>query len=304
MNTNQLATFLTLLQKQSYQKTAQDLHYSRSTAMDHINSLELELGTKLFEKKGREVVPTASGLQFHIHAQAMMESYQQALKDAANPVNTNLLRVLAIETLGLYFLRGPFVTMMSRYPELELSVRFGSHHAFCEKLRKGEADIAFGFAGQSWGRMPDEDFSVIPICRESIVFFTNPRSRLAGKKTVTIEDISKEEFLLVNRDGVYNEWIKRICRKSGVQIRPRRYIDSGSLLKHLVIENDCVSIVSRRVIEQELKSGTLVELPWNGENMYGEIIAVMPKNVVESDMRAELVHIVKKSLTHGLSVHS
>ncbi|HCT92157.1 MAG TPA: LysR family transcriptional regulator, partial [Lachnospiraceae bacterium] len=47
MNTNQLATFLTLLQKRSYQKTAQDLHYSRSTAMDHINSLELELGTKL-----------------------------------------------------------------------------------------------------------------------------------------------------------------------------------------------------------------------------------------------------------------
>lgn len=196
--------------------------------------------------------------------------------------------------------------MMSRYPELDLSVRFGSHQAFCEKLRRGEADVAFGFAGQSWGRMSDEDFSVISICRESIVFFTNPRSRLAGKETVTLDDIAKEEFLLVNRDGVYNEWIKRIClcRKSNIQTRPRRYIDSGSLLKHLVIENDCVSIVSRRVIEQELKNGTLVELPWNGEVMYGEIIAVTPKNVAESNMKAALVRIVRKSLTHDLSARS
>lgn len=40
MNTNQLLSFLTLAETNSYQKTAERLHYSRSTVMDHIRTLE------------------------------------------------------------------------------------------------------------------------------------------------------------------------------------------------------------------------------------------------------------------------
>lgn len=292
MNTNQLLTVLTLIRERSYQKTAMALHYSRSTAMDHIKALEQEMDVKLFQRSGRDVVPTVAGLRFAVHAQAIMERYQQALRDVQDLSSCSELRILAVETLGVYLLHSSFNSMMLRHPDLELSIKFGAHSTFCEKLKAGEADVAFGFAGRSWGKISELDFSVIPICREPIVFFAGARSSAAQKARIGLTDLKQFPLWMANRDGVYNECLQRLCRKSGVYVQPRKYVDSGTLLKQLVADNDCVSMISKIAIASELKAGTLVELPWDGDPLYGEVIAVVRKGD-DSKLCDEFIHIVQ-----------
>lgn len=294
MNTNQLLTFLTLLQTESYQKTALELNYARSTVMDHINALEWELGTVLFEKKGRGILPTPAGRHFSIHAKTIIDTYHQALTEAQNPTLSSHLRIISVETLGLYFLRDSFSNMLSRHPDMEHTIKFGAQNFFCEQLRRGEADIAFGFAGQSWGRLSELDFTITPICREPIIFFSNPGCPLAQLPSVGLRELKNYPFLLVNKDGIYYESLQRLAKRTGIQIKPKQYVDSGTLLKELVMSNNYASIVSRCVIASELREGKLVELPWNGDPLYGEIIAVT-RNEPGSQCLEEFISIVKNS---------
>lgn len=297
MNTNQLASFLVLEQEQSYQKTALRLHYSRSTLLDHIRNLEEELGVKLFQKSGRNIVLTADGKRFHVHAQDMMDIYQQALLDAGNSASEQHLRILTTETPGLYFLPLPCTQLLSQYPDMDLSIQFGPRDSFCSRLRNGDADVAFAFSGKNWGHISGEEFRCISICREPVVFFTNPKSELAHKTQIEPKDLTRLPFILTSRDGTYSELLNQICKKEGIRIPSRQYIDSGSLLKQCVMANNCVSMVSRRVIEMEVMRGELTELPWQGEPMWAEIIAVSPNNDLKNPALERLIRYAKTLLS-------
>ena len=63
-------------------------------------------------------------------------------------------------------------------------------------------------------------------------------------------------------------------------------------MKQLVADNDCVSMIGKLAITSELKAGTLVELPWDGEPLYGEVIAVVRKGD-DSKLCDEFIRIVQ-----------
>lgn len=289
MNTKQLKSFLALANYKSYKRVSDILHYSRAAIMGQIMSLEEELGVKLFIRCGRYMELTDAGRKFSAQAQAVMDIYEQVLVDASKSEAKPHIRVLAVETFGLYFLQPALSLLLTKYPEIELSIQFGPHSSFCEKLRKKEADIAFGFAGSSWGNISNLEFKQILLCKEPVVFFTNPRSPLAKKGKIKADDLINKNIILANKDGIYSKLLGKICKQSGVSIGVQKYIDSGSLLKQFVSKNDCVSLICRRAIETELMGGILVELPWDGKDMLGEAIAVVLNDMAENEIVEKLV---------------
>lgn len=294
MNTNHLKTMLSLLKTKSYQKTAAALNYSRSTVMEHIQTLEQELGTKLFLKSGREILPTAAGERFAVRAKDILESYSCALLEAVQPEASSSLRILATETLGVYILPNAFRRMISLHPDISMSIRIGIHNQFSDLLRAGEADIAFGFKGSSWGILSKDEFELVSLHHDPIVFFVNPNHPLAGKTTVSLSDLMKHTLILANKDGIIRQYIDRLCKDYRLSIS-KQYIDSGTLLKQLVLTQEFVSVISRSVILEELKRGELVELPFREELLYGELIAVFPRSR-QNTLRDQFLTIVRHAL--------
>ena len=64
MNLNQLQYFVTLAHMEHYTRAAEKLSITQPSLIHAISSLENELGTYLFEKKGRNVVLTKYGRLF------------------------------------------------------------------------------------------------------------------------------------------------------------------------------------------------------------------------------------------------
>lgn len=296
MNTNQLLSFLALAELGSYQKAAARVHYSRSTVMEHIQSLERELGTVLFARQGRSLALTPAGKRFQTHARAMFQTYQEALADAMTCSENQSLRVMTIETLGLYFLTGPLSRLLSHHPELDLSVQFTPSNTFLEELRRGEADVAFQFAGPDWSFIPSPEFRQVPICREKVVFFANPTAWLARKPDPSIRDLADARLILTKKDGIYQYFLRGICRDTGLRFMPLQYIDSGSLLKQFVMDHDCVSLLSRRVIREELAGGKLVELPLLEEELSVDVVALFPAAAEDHAPLQELLRLAVKAL--------
>ena len=64
MNLNQLHYFSKLAEVEHYTKAAEELGISQPTLSHAVGALETELGTKLFEKQGRNITLTKYGKIF------------------------------------------------------------------------------------------------------------------------------------------------------------------------------------------------------------------------------------------------
>lgn len=296
MNTNQLLSFLTLAETNSYQKTAERLHYSRSTVMDHIRTLEQELGTALVFNQDRKLVLTAAGERFRNSAQSMMQIYQNAMVDAMTVSGNQKLRVITSETLGLYFLNRPLSKLIAAYPEIDLSVQFVPSHELQDRLRRDEADLAVQFSGHAWDVLPAVGLTQVKLGKDEAVFFANPKAWITQKENRCIQDLAQTRFILTLKGGVYSGHLVRLYKETGVHIVPTQYIDSGPLLKHFVLHHDCVSMLSRRVIAEEPERGELVELPLAPEPLLTDVVALYPPKGEKNPALQDFIRLTIRQL--------
>lgn len=72
MELRQLQTFVQAAKLQSFSKTATRLGYSQSAVTVQIRLLEKELGTRLFDRMGKQVILTPQGQKFLEHANKIL----------------------------------------------------------------------------------------------------------------------------------------------------------------------------------------------------------------------------------------
>lgn len=296
MNTNYLISFLSLAETNSYQKTAEHLHYSRSTIMEHIHALEQELGVTLIQSQGRKLITTPAGERFKIHARKIVQTYQNALLEAMTFSNKQRLRIITIETIGLFFINTAIMKLIQTYPELDLSVQFVSPSKMQEMLLKNEADIAILFSNPPWDAVSSSGLKVEKICSDEAIFFANPNSWIAQKTDCSVRDLEMTKFILTKKDGIYSGHLMRLFKETGIHVVSMQYIDSGPLLKQFVINNDCVSMLSKRVIEEELRNHTLIEILPQEEKLMTDVIALYPYSTEENSMIKRFIRLISYHL--------
>ena len=79
MNLNQLQYFKILAQEEHYTRAAQMLSITQPSLSHAIAQLEEELGTRLFEKKGRNIVLTRYGKLFLPYVEESLEVLEEGV---------------------------------------------------------------------------------------------------------------------------------------------------------------------------------------------------------------------------------
>ena len=104
MNLNHLQYFVKLAYLEHYTKAAKDLSITQPSLSHAISSLEEELGTKLFEKQGRNVSLTKYGKTFLKYVEKSLEYLQEGVdKTKALTCATS-----GLIDLGYIYIRGRF----------------------------------------------------------------------------------------------------------------------------------------------------------------------------------------------------
>ena len=84
MNTFQLTCFLTLSETLNFAKTAEQLSVTQPAVTHQIQSLEAELGVRLFTRSTRSVALTHEGLSFIGGARTILETSMRAVSRFQN----------------------------------------------------------------------------------------------------------------------------------------------------------------------------------------------------------------------------
>lgn len=136
-----IRSFLAVLDAGSLMGAARALGAQQPTLGRHIAELEAQLGTPLFERTGRGVVPTTAALAIADAARQMQNSAEQLSRSALQRKvsTTGTVRITASEVAACYLLPPLLMQLQREEPGIEIELLASNK---VENLLRREADIA------------------------------------------------------------------------------------------------------------------------------------------------------------------
>lgn len=189
-----------IVELSSFTKAAEVLGYTQPAISQMISSLEKELSIKLLYRSRYGIHLTLEGERLFPSIQKAVAGYQAMLEIAKEikGLDSGIIRIGTISSISCHWLPGLIKQFQEIYPHVQFVLHQGDYTTIPEWVRTGEAD--FGFVN------PDAISGVktkfIKTGEMKAVLPVN--HPLAKKAYVTLHDLSKEPFLLLE-EGALSE---------------------------------------------------------------------------------------------------
>lgn len=256
MELRNIKTFLCVAEQCSFSKAAVMLGYSQSTVTTQIQQLEQEFGTLLFERIHKTVRLTAAGTEFVGFAQKMLLTADEA-KNAMKrlPEENGELRIAMAESLCSTFFPDILERYHKEYPNVDLSITTGGTDDIFYMLRHNEADMVYTLDR----RIYSLDLVTALEKEENVYFVASPSYSAAGK-AVTLEKLTKYDFILTEKNMSYRKHLDELMASKSLQIRPFLELGSVEMIRTLVERGIGISFLPYYAVKDSIKNGTLVKI--------------------------------------------
>lgn len=142
----QLEIFSAVMMTGQVRGAGQRLHLSQAAVSQAIAELADALEITLFERRGRELVPTAAAHRLA----ALTDGPRQALDTLgdrlhgrAGPALAGPVAIAASSTIARYFLPAPLAALSREHPELSTTLSSSNSARVAARVAEGSADIGF-----------------------------------------------------------------------------------------------------------------------------------------------------------------
>lgn len=279
MEIKHLQTFLTAAKTLNFTQTAKILDYAQSSITAQIKSLEDELGTTLFERLGKRIYLTKAGIELTQYAEKIIQLNEEMRYAVTGDSELNaFLTIGAQESQCTYRLPRILKAFKQLHPQVELIFK-PVHASEIAKnlLQTDHLDLAF----ITDTRKIMSTLYTETLLEEDLVLVVSPTHHLNHTEKLSLEEIAQETILLTEKGCSYRTQFENKLQQEG--IFPRHIIEFVSIeaIKQCVIAELGISLLPKMVVEKELISGTLIELPiaLNLNPIYTEIAWHKDKNI-------------------------
>ena len=232
---------------------AEELHFTRAAQRIgiaqppltfQIKALEKELGVRLFDRQPGRVSLTEPGKVYLEEARAILEHVRMAALRCQLSAQGMAGRLSVGFTESASF-REELTTALHRYrslfPHVEISLEENRTGPLMDSLRQGGIDVAFV-------RPPvgdDDEIRFVLMSTEPMVVAVRKGHRLAGRRTVRLEELRDELFVLyarTTRSGL-PETVISACEARGFSPKVVQYAPQISSTINLVASGLGISLV-------------------------------------------------------------
>lgn len=281
---SRLRTFLAVVEFGGVAAAADLLHVTAPAVSAAVSVLESELGTKLFTRAGRGIVPTEAGLVFAEHCRTLLGLVNTA-RESVRDAETARLRLGVVETAAETLLPGLLASFAATHPGVDLGIVIEPRDELFVRLGHHELDLVLA------GRPPRGSGFTSRATREnSLILVGAPGSRheatwlLRGRGSGTRETALGLLTKLEPQPGVLTLGTQGAClaaARAGL----------GVTLVHL------------DAVKRDLERGDLVEVRLRGTPMrrpWHLCTGLQPSRVAE----LFLVHVTDPGLVDGYAFRS
>jgi DNA-binding transcriptional LysR family regulator len=263
----QLRAFCYTAQMKSMSRAAEQMFLSQPSISLLIQSLEKDLGQKLFLRKGPRIALTTEGttlFEMSLPLVEGLETLPESFEEKCKHSVVGNLNIAAVEAIILYTLPDIIKRYTDTYPDIHIKLNNGSAADGVEKVRNGEVDFAIG----STLNVP-EDVVYLPIYTFEPVLITPIGHPLLKNKKLSMQDISQYGLILSPQHMSTWQMVDLVFKQYNVDYKVNLEAGGWEVLKKYVENGLGISIVTDICLSGEEKLGRMPLTEYFPKRTYG-----------------------------------
>lgn len=211
---NHVRAFLATADEGSYSAAARALRIAQPTVGRQVAALEEELGIALFERAGRGVALTPTGLELLEHVRAMSDAALKVSRVAAGQAVTldGPICVTASEIVATYLLPPVIARLRARHPGIEVEIIASNAP---QDLRRREADLAL----RSF-RPSEPELVARKIRDDEAYLYASPKYLKTLGRRVTRDALSSATFIGFDHTDAFRAGLAKML---GLELSAERF---------------------------------------------------------------------------------
>jgi len=263
MDLRRLQVFTKVYECRSFSRAAEEVLLSQPTVSGHIKTLEEEIGVNLFDRLGREIMPTRAAELLYGYAQRILAM----VDEASMAVDAFLGRLTGALNVGGSTIPAHYVlpAMVGRFrllhPEVRVTVEVADTGEICRRVLAGALEAAMVGAPTD-----EERLSCSPLMDDEVSLAVWPGHPMAGRR-IGLKELENIPLIVREPGSGTRSFVETALTKAGARLdRLTVAAQMGSTLGVImgVRAEVGAGFVSRVAMAEEMAAGRLAEIELDG----------------------------------------
>jgi len=257
MEIKQLEAFVSVVEERSFSKAADRLFLSQPTVSVHVRALEEEMGTRLLDRLGSEVVPTPAGKRLYRYAREILGLRDQAFQDIQHFLGelSGRFELVASTIPGEYLLPPVLADFQHRYPNVRVVLHILDSGRAIYKVKEGEY-----FLGVVGSKGDERGLTYIPLRKEELVVAFPSSHPLVQKEKVSLKDLQQIPLIMREKGSGTRKTFEEGLKRKGMDLSQFKVVaelGSTAALKEGVKAGIGAAVISPQAIKDECRCGIM-----------------------------------------------
>lgn len=288
MTIRHLRIFIEVVDCGKMSAAAKKLFISQPTVSQAIKELEVHYGVLLFERIGKKLYITEKGKNLLLFARNLVKQFDDMEEKIFQANYVEKIRIGATITVGNCILSDVVNSFNEINPQVEIYSYVNNTKDIEEKLLKSELDI-----GIVEGEVKSTDLISIPEVNDYLILACSTKHPFAKKKVVKLSDLTTESFAMREQGSGTRELFEKYMSENRMPIKVVFEGNSSDSIKKAIIENQCLAVISIRLVEEEIKRGQIYAIQNTDRDWDRYFSVVYHKNKIVTNEMKSLIEVVK-----------
>ena len=281
----------------SFTKASQELYISQPAISKHIQELEREFNTRLFDRLGNKIRLTSAGKLLLDHSVRIMKDYQRLDFDmnAMQQQFRGELRIGASTTVAQYVMPEILADFLKAYPQIKVTMLSGNSRDIESALAANRVDL-----GMVEGLSHQPQLKYTSFMRDELVAIVRSGNPLAIKSEITVDELRTLPIVLRELGSGTLDVIEKYLHQQGCNLSDLNiamHFGSTEGIKHFVEHSDSIGIVSVRSVGRDLLADRFRLVEIADMKMERRFMFVEKRGET-----AGMVNVLKSFITNGYGV--
>ncbi len=255
LNFRHLFAFWNVAREAHLTRAAEQLHVSQSTLSTQIRTLEERLGETLFERRGKQLLLTATGQRVFDYAENIFGLGEEMLGWLDGHYQGMVrVRIGGVATMSRNYQENLYRPLMAD-DSVILTVESGQLDWLVERLLQHKLDVVL--ANSPVPSTPERPLHSQFLGSQAISL-VGPANKWRGKKLRIPDDLHREPIALPGARHTLRAEFDALCANAGVTPQLRAEIDDMTMLRLVARDSGWLTVLPEVVVQDELESGELV----------------------------------------------
>lgn len=286
--------FMHVAELLSFSKASQVLFISQPAISKHIQLLEAQYKTKLFERKGLQIELTAAGALLLNRLQTVKTIEQQTEFDISVLQNAiearGNLKLGASTTVALYILPKVLSAFNQQFQQIEMSLLNRNSESVKEALLNKQINLGIIEENSKVSQI-----QYTPFITDKVIAVCNSNSKVLKKKNYTVTELMELPVALREVGSGTLAVLKKGLAKHKVnmsQLNVKVRLGGTEALKNFLLASDALGFLPSISVKKELKSGELKEIHIEGLSLQRQFFFIERKGE-KSDLNKAFIKMAK-----------